>query len=82
MVTSIRAAGLARGGGDCFERHMSGVNRKPPGGAQGDRAAREAAALRENLRKRKAQARLREAEARAAEDSAALTDAAKPGDLG
>jgi hypothetical protein len=64
---------------------MSGLDRKPPGGgAPADRAAREAAALRENLRKRKAQARLREDGARAeaaAEDGPAQADAAKPGVL-
>jgi hypothetical protein len=59
-------ARLARAGGGCFDRAMTKSEKTLPrtgpaaAQAQAERAAREAAALRENLRRRKAQARARE----------------------
>jgi hypothetical protein len=57
---------LASAGWDCFDRVMRHSDKTMPAvgpeaaRAQAERAAREAAALRENLRKRKAQARARQ----------------------
>jgi hypothetical protein len=50
--------------------------------AAAERAAREAAALRENLRRRKAQARQRGAQAPQREQDAAAEDSGKPHEVG